>query len=163
MPNENGLFFTGTAGTGKTYAAVASMIDWLNNRDYYDDALTGVFLECVSANDIARQLVGFVSVPEFFMELRSTFSNDNVTEDDVINRYANVPLLILDDFGAEKMTDYSMQSLYILINRRLNEMRQTIITSNLSLPEIQKIDPRLASRIASYRQIKLLGKDRRIK
>ena len=83
----------------------------------------------------------------------------------MLKDYFNTPLLILDDLGAEKTTDWALQSLYIIINKRLSEELQTIITSNLSLDELRdKIGDRIASRIAGMCKIvKLTGRDRRLK
>lgn len=87
---------------------------------------------------------------ELFLKLRDTFSKDSpLDESGILTGYVNVPLLVLDDLGAEKVSDYVKQTLYLLINKRYGDCRDTIITSNLSLEEIgQSYGDRLASRIA---------------
>ena len=79
----------------------------------------------------------FVSVPDLLSELRDTYNSDT-SELNIINRYADVPLLILDDLGAEqaKNTEWIEDRLYQVINRRHGEMKPTIITSNLSLRQL---------------------------
>ena len=57
-------------------------------------------------------------------------------------------MLILDDLGAEKVTEYVRQSLYTLINKRYLDNLPTFFTSNLSLDEIAaRLDDRISSRI----------------
>jgi DNA replication protein DnaC len=99
------------------------------------------------------------------MELRDSFREKaERSEREIIEHYSNVQLLVLDDLGAEKTSDFALQSLYIIIDKRYSEMRHTIITSNLSVDEIAgKVGDRIASRIAGMcRVIELKGRDRRI-
>jgi predicted ATPase len=142
LADKEGLFLHGPAGTGKTHLAVAAMHALPRHRGER-----------------------FVSVPELLMELRNTFRDgERVSEIDIIDRYASAPLLILDDLGAEKSTDFAIQALYIIIDRRYARMLPTIITSNLSVDEIaEKVGDRIASRIAGMcKVIEMQGKDRRI-
>lgn len=128
------IFLTGNTGSGKTHLA------------------------CAMLNEI-RTLDGarFISVPALLVKARSVFrENSPISEDDLINLYTKCELLCLDDLGAEKTTAYSIQVLYLIIDQRIAECRRTIITSNLSLPEIDKqIDSRIASRIAGMENIKI--------
>jgi integrase len=56
--------------------------------------------------------------------------------------------LYLDDLGTEKPTDWALQTLYLIIDRRYPEMMQTIISSNLNLDELSsRLGDRIASRI----------------
>ena len=47
------------------------------------------------------------------------------------------PLLIIDDFGAERNTEYMQEIVYTVINNRYSANRPLILTSNLSAREIQ--------------------------
>ncbi len=70
------------------------------------------------------------------------------SEKDLLDRYAQTPLLVLDDLGAEKISDWSRQTFYLLIDRRYREIKQTIITSNLTHDQLAgQLDDRIASRI----------------
>lgn len=108
---------------------------------------------------------GWVTIPELMLSLRSSFREGaRQTEEEIISRYSDVTLLVLDDLGAEKSSDFAIQSLYLIIDRRYSREQQTIITSNLSLGEIaEKIGDRIASRIAGMcKVVELKGKDRRL-
>ena len=82
----------------------------------------------------------------------------------MLKKYANVGLLVLDDLGAEKTSDWSRQVFYLLLDRRYREMKQTIITTNLSLEQIaETFDDRVASRLCEMGvTIELKGKDKRV-
>lgn len=142
------IFLTGNTGTGKTHLSVSLMLAWLikNKPD--------------STKDYPR----FLPAVELFLELKQTFGSDG-SESEILDIYSRVPLLCIDDVGAERISDWSRQSLYTLIDRRYREMKQTIITSNLSLDEIATlIDDRIASRIVEMGiVIKLSGEDYRLK
>jgi DNA replication protein DnaC len=73
-------------------------------------------------------------------------------------------ILFLDDIGAEKLTDWVLEEIYILTNRRYEEMIPTIFTSNLSLTELaDRISERTVSRIVEMcHVVKLDGKDKRL-
>lgn len=77
-------------------------------------------------------------------------------------RFYRAPLLVLDDLGAEKATEWAVERLYGIVNRRYNEMMPTIFTTNADLGT--EIDERIASRIldaATGTDVNLTGPDRR--
>ncbi|MEW6557198.1 MAG: ATP-binding protein [Elusimicrobiota bacterium] len=142
---QGGLCITGPCGIGKTHLVVS----------------------------VARKLIlsdkkcRFVSVPELLLEIRSIFDKRSVqTEEELIEEYVGYEYLFLDDFGAEKVTDWSLETLYLIIDRRLRNLKhELIITSNLDLNEIsENLSDRIASRITEMcRVVKLVGKDWRLK
>ena len=72
------------------------------------------------------------------------------------------PVLLLDDLGAEKRSEWTDEQLYRLLNYRYNEGLPTVVASNVTL---DKLEPRIASRLqdASLSQIVLLaGDDQRL-
>lgn len=70
-------------------------------------------------------------------------------------------LLVLDDLGAEFITQFSAATLYNIVNTRLVEGRPAIISTNLDPAEIQaKYSPRMLSRLmGGYRSLKFMGND----
>ena len=117
--NRRGLFIYGTPGTGKTKLAA------------------------VIANEKAGrgEQVLFSSVPDFLADLRASFGKNTTAE--VMDLARDIPCLILDDLGAERLNDWVGEQIFSLLNHRYNEGLQTIITSNFS-PE--RIVDRLAAR-----------------
>ncbi|MBI2856979.1 MAG: ATP-binding protein [Chloroflexi bacterium] len=91
----------------------------------------------------------FVSVADLLDHLRSTFSPDSqVSYDELFERVRNAPLLILDDLGEHAATSWAQEKLYQIVNHRYNARLPTVITTCLSL---EQIEPRIASRMADPR------------
>ncbi len=92
----------------------------------------------------------FIIVSELLDYLRSTYSPDSkVSYDRVFEKIKSVPLLVLDDFGEHSATPWAAEKLYQLFNHRYNAKLPTIVTSSLSLDEIdEKIDSSISSRLA---------------
>lgn len=68
--------------------------------------------------------------------------------EDKTNKYFECDLLIIDDLGTEMQTQFTVSSLFRLINSRLNSGKCTIINTNLSQSELRKnYTDRLSSRL----------------
>jgi DNA replication protein DnaC len=105
------------------------------------------------------------NIIEFLDEIKSSFdSNDFLIKDFLKVKHA----LILDDFGTEKVTDWTQEIIYRLINLRYEKMLQTFFISNLSPSKIGDVyGDRIMSRITEMvggkdSIIKMTGQDRRI-
>ncbi|MDY4741864.1 MAG: ATP-binding protein [Lachnospira sp.] len=70
-------------------------------------------------------------------------------------------LLIIDDLGTERSSDYSFSNLFTVINERLLRRKSVIISSNLSMPDIEtRYSQRVFSRIVSaYSILRIFGDD----
>jgi DNA replication protein DnaC len=91
----------------------------------------------------------FVIVPDFLDHLRSTFSPESkVSYDELFEKVKKAPLLVLDDFTYTAVTPWAQEKLYQVVNYRYNSRLATVITSSLSLEEI---DGRISSRMADLR------------
>ena len=120
------VFLTGRPGCGKTHLAVATMRRWI---------------------DAGKRGARFVVTGEFLSEMKNGFKDG--TSAGVMRQAQSTKLLVLDDLGSEMATDWVRDSMYMLVNYRLNHMKPTVITSNLLLGEIaQTYHARLASRLA---------------
>lgn len=114
--SEQGFFLLGTPGTGKTYLAAAA----LNDR-------------------ISKGLVGpkFLNVPLFLDEIRSSYKfEDPEAQQDFQYCCKRAPLVVLDDFGKERATDWATERLYVLVESRYSSMLPTIVTSNRSINDL---------------------------
>jgi len=141
---DKSLFITGPAGVGKT-TLMASLA-----KKYI-------------GNDVDVKWLSFAS---FIIHLQRGFK---LVDGDPYTAAAEAAefkgMLMIDDLGAEKTTEYVRQTIYYILNEREQNCLPIIITSNLTLNELSiKADSRAASRIAGMcKQVKLTGKDRRIK
>lgn len=147
-----GLFLYGPAGTGKTIYAAACLME-MKRLSFYGD---GNFIHG-----------GFVNVLNLLEELRASFNqqSNNNSADEIITRYSQVDVLILDDISAQKTTDWVLNTLTLIINNRYESLLPTIITSNADLESLanQLGDDRIPSRICEMCKIKQFkNKDLRI-
>jgi DNA replication protein DnaC len=152
---REGLYIHGIAGCGKSYLAAALI------RARVESIKVNVEIEDAS---LLSPGMLWVSVTDLLLEIKRSFKDDSdATEDEVIGKYSRVKYLTLDDIGVEKTTDWVLQTLYTIIDRRYRDMMRTVITSNLTLDQAaDKLGDRIASRIAGMCDvIELKGKDRR--
>ena len=156
--NEGALLY-GPTGTGKTHAAAALVrATFLEHIELYADPLRqhpGLDIQ-----EVARVGVKWLNVPRFLLALRGSIA-DGGTER-LIDEATRISLLVLDDLGAERETDWVGETLYAVLSGRVDAMRPTIVTTNLSPSELTDRDPRLASRLVGCPRIAMEGRDRRI-
>jgi DNA replication protein DnaC len=88
--------------------------------------------------DNKQSKVKFISFPSLLMELKSTFDNKEKKEDVILNGFCTYDLLVLDDFGIWRNSDWLYNTLYILINERYENFKPTIFTSNIDIKTITK-------------------------
>ena len=155
------LFLCGKPGTGKTHLAASILMETFlqyNPKPYFNES-RGQW----STTKLLAPL--FVTIPRLLVKFRSTFKDEDLTEADILNEYCQPRLTVFDDMGSEKISDWSLQMLYLIIDYRYTNLLPTILTSNLTLEEIgTTISDRIASRIAGMCEIiAMKGDDRRIK
>ncbi|MCH8182108.1 MAG: ATP-binding protein [Proteobacteria bacterium] len=106
----------------------------------------------------------FWSVPALLEATRSRF-DDGATEQaqEFMARVAAVPVLVLDDLGAERGTDWTREQLRLLIDRRWSNDLTTIVTTNLGSPKAlgDVLGGAVASRLAGWPWLLVGGVDMR--
>jgi DNA replication protein DnaC len=92
----------------------------------------------------------FFNSLELLQKLRATIDGGNggLSEDDLLEEIASVDLLVFDDLGAEKVSDYVKDRFYLVVNKRYEDCRPIIVTTNLTLQELEnRMGERLVSRL----------------
>jgi DNA replication protein DnaC len=114
---DRGLLMYGPNGVGKTHLAVGILKAVIREK-----GARGYFFE---TRDLLR-------------EVRNTYNNSvDATESDVLRPVFEADLLVLDDLGAEKTSEWVQETLGLVVNTRYNAKRPTIFTSNLT----ESVDP----------------------
>ena len=72
----------------------------------------------------------YCKIGEFFLELRATYSSQTSTERSVIERHLHPHLLVLDEIGVRAETTFEDTMFTLLIDRRYDAMKDTILISN---------------------------------
>jgi len=130
-PKQKGLYLNGNFGCGKTYLISAALNELA--KDGYRSAI--------------------IFWPEFLNSLKSSFQSDFKEKLEYIKK---VPILLIDDIGAEAVTEWSRDEIFCpLIQYRMENHLTTFFTSNLTIEELEahlevaknKADPIKARRI----------------
>ena len=88
------------------------------------------------------------SVPEMLAMIRSGFNDaQGMSAEQRLNTLRTIEVLVLDDWGTEKGSDWVSETMFTVLNARYNERLATVITTNLAPTELVKKDARLASRM----------------
>ena len=116
------LLLMGSYGCGKTHLAAA-----------------------VANGVIARGIATlFLTVPDLLDWLRFTFQSSEETYEERFTEIRDIDFLILDDLGTQNTTPWAKEKLYQIINYRYIKRLPTLITTNVSMMEI---DERISSRL----------------
>lgn len=116
---------------------------------------------------IARELlkkgvsVAFDSIQNYLREIENEHFGRSQNSGDTLETILSADLAILDDLGSEFMTNFSASAVYNIINSRLNMGKPTIVSSNLTLEELDKIyDDRIISRLTGmFYTLRFIGED----
>ena len=75
-------------------------------------------------------------MPRLLAEIKRTFDRDATDSYmDFFRRLCTVDLLVLDDLGAEKQTEWVLEQLYSIVNERWQDRRSIVVTTNLPDPD----------------------------
>ncbi len=140
--NSGNIFITGGTGLGKTHLA-----------------------SCIALEVAAK---GFSVVYGTSFEILGAFEDKKFNREvlgDKTEDYKKADLLIIDDLGAEMITQFSTAALYNLMATREAAGKSTIVITTLTLNEIaSKYTPQIASRLdGNYVTVSLFGEDIRKK
>lgn len=127
------LIFTGKPGTGKTMIALASIREIIKNnfRESYDPDEDYMFPSGI--DKVSSPVALYVNTYNLFAEIKATYNKSSQeTERDVIAKYSDVDLLVIDEVGAQVGTDFEAMLMFRIINARYENMRPTFIISNLT-------------------------------
>ena len=102
------LYIAGDIGTGKTYLT-----------------------SCLAADLIRRKVqVRWCNVGDVLRTIRSSFGRKDVTEEDTIRQFFDPRVLVMDDLGKERPTEWALEQLFSIINMRYDAAKPIIVTTN---------------------------------
>lgn len=109
---SQGILFWGTVGTGKSYTAA-----------------------CI-ANELLDRTIPVVMTS--FVKILQNIQGNQEEEKVIMSRLDDARLLIIDDLGTERNTDYALEKVYNIIDSRYRSGKPLILTTNMTLKEMQE-------------------------
>jgi DNA replication protein DnaC len=106
---KTNLFLCGKSGTGKTHLAMC----------------------------LAKDGAIYRRLPDIFREVRSSFDN-LVTEQEFLNHYGSVKLLVIDEIGRQKYSPFEQNLFFEIIDKRWNNILPTTLITNLNEKEFSQ-------------------------
>jgi len=113
LERNQGLLLYGSVGTGKSYTA-ACIANYLLDHNWS------------------------VAMTSFVRILQEVQGFDKERAEFFTNKLNSVSLLIIDDLGAERSTDYALEKVYGIIDGRYRAKKPLILTTNLTLGQMQE-------------------------
>ena len=110
-----GLYIHGPTGSGKSY-----------------------LMGCIANYLCSRMSVRYLVYADFLDSLRATFNSrdSEYSEQQLVDEVKNVGLLLLDDLGVERPTEFSLKNLAQIIDYRYRNCLPLVVTSNFTLEEL---------------------------
>ena len=111
--NIKGLYLHGNFGCGKTYI-LSACFNEMNKR-------------------------GFRTKIVYLPDLLRTIKGDFEAMNDIMDELCNIDILLIDDIGAEKVTDWGRDEILgTILQSRMNEHKTTFFTSNFTIKELEE-------------------------
>lgn len=144
--HHDNLLLIGNTGVGKTFLANCIA------KELLDRGSTVIYLTAFRLFDILEK------------HKFSRDEEDSYTASNQFDYILDCDLLIIDDLGTELNNAFTNSQLYLIINERLLRQKSTVISTNLSLPNINSVyGERIFSRIvSSYSVHRIIGEDIRL-
>ena len=150
---KSGVLLTGSIGCGKTHLASSTLKFLIENR-----GVQGLFCD----------------YREFLRSIQNSYNPQvSATEMEILTPVMNAEVLILDDLGATRPTEWVWDTVSLVLNARYNSARTTIITTNYavlppgaSIKQEETLGDRIGERMRSRllemcRVIEMTGADYR--
>lgn len=128
----------GPRGTGKTQLAFHLVRNFFSKNDSSESAWR--------SNSVSS--AAYWTALDFFMIVKETYGNNDISEVGVVKDLSNMPILVIDEIQVRSETAWENSMLTHLIDRRYRNMKDTILISNQTNQAfVEGVGPSIADRI----------------
>ena len=114
MKKNTNLYIYGETGVGKSYLSNC-IYNYLSNK----------------------YTVLMINIPLYLINLQTGYSKNDPRETEMLKILESVDLLIIDDLAREQITEWNLEKLMNIIEKRMNIQKPILISSNLSLENLK--------------------------
>jgi len=121
--DTNGFYLFGRPGTGKStmvYRAIDKFYQW-----------------CLEDIDRHMPSIKYVSEPDLIASMKREFNGRHSEATSVLSNCQSTGLLVVDELGKARHTEWTLDQLFMLINKRYENLNPTIFASNYRPSELQ--------------------------
>lgn len=157
LSNVNFESFQQRAGSEFAYKATKNYASAFNSKNptaliLWGEPGNGKSLLAACANNYIQQsghTTVFVSMPDLLTKIKQSFNkSNNDSEEQILKALDMCDLLVIDDLGAEKTSDWVEETIFKIIDNRYRKKKPIFITSNIEPRMLsQKIGSRSTDRI----------------
>ena len=125
--HSRGLIIEGPIGSGKSY-----------------------LLGCIANALIDRGIqFRYIVYSDLLQKIRSSYNQNNPENDEkqILSTVQDIPVLLIDDLGTEKATEFASSTLYQIIDHRYREEKPIILSTNYSIKNLKNRFPVMGERI----------------
>lgn len=166
LPETKSLFFMGKTGLGKTFFSNCIAKEILKKGKIVLYQTSSILLDTIVNYKFSKNNTSGYNSSSYGNSKYGAYNNSNYSpeENDFIKNVYDCDLLIIDDLGTESINSVKSTELFNIINTRILTNKKTIISTNLTLRNIQdRYDERITSRIIGYYLIRrFFGDDIRL-
>lgn len=121
LSKNQGILFWGNVGTGKSYTAAAIANELIDRMH-------------------SAIMTSFIKLLNEMMQFGGNDTDKRLSAADYIQKLNQAQLLVIDDLGAERGTDFALEKVYDIIDSRYRSGKPIILTTNLEMSQMKNCD-----------------------
>ena len=131
-----------------------------NGKTSWALKLIHTYIEKIWPESDLRCVALFISIPKYLVELKANISVPSDYIEYVNENILNADIVVFDDIGSKKGTEFELDNLFSLINGRIDCGKTCVYTTNILPEELEsQLGARLTSRIVGMSDVVLLNED----
>lgn len=158
-----GLLLYGSVGTGKTYSAAAIANAIIDKTPITEPKIVNNTISLKSIEERKKYYVYMNNIASLVNMMSDTYGGGY---DECMKMMRESALVVIDDVGVERSTEYVNEKIYDIINTRMNSNKPLIVTTNIDIKRMRNPETlhekRIYSRLLSLQLVPYVGTDKRI-